>query len=496
MKDETKRDPDGMEDIGSLAGFFAPSWARDDNQSSAVKLVSQRGEPSRYAPARDGRDGRRFPGRDGGKRDGEAPKGQRRDGDFRRKNQLPPKEAKPRESVSREEPLDLSVRFLPAGAALDAIIHRVKHSHMAFPFKDIVNLFRKDDASLSVRIENAENAPPGRMLFQCSKCMMPALSARELEAHVLECHFSDHFTSKVVEEDPPKGNFTCVARYAPSGELIAPPNHHSYSRRVDELSKKHGLSRERFESGIETVRDPALVEIWRDEARKTVRYFIKDGDETAGLSRADAELRFTREILPGYVQSLTRVVCPATILKNMPNRRLASFLNAEFAKDSDQKFKGSLFRALHAAFHRHDLHFFRINNDQGQEFVAAKAPVALGDVNLVPEMEAVLSYVKEHPCVSEKALVAEFAPEGDEAKAKEIHSHIRFLSEKGAIVEFFNRTFSPAAAHPVFKPQQKKQKQEGKDAAPQEAAGEARKEDVPDDISSDQAKGEENEKNN
>ena len=59
-----------------------------------------------------------------------------------------------------------------------------------------------------------------------------------------------------------------------TGKLLAPPNHHSYNRRIEEMLRTPecaGLSEAEYRARIELVRDPEAVEQWRQEAtRRTV----------------------------------------------------------------------------------------------------------------------------------------------------------------------------------------------------------------------------------
>ncbi|MBR3086031.1 MAG: hypothetical protein IKH04_06475, partial [Kiritimatiellae bacterium] len=380
-------------------------------------------------------------------------------------------------------PLALAVRFLPEGKALDSIIRRIQTTRRAYPFREIVKLFQKDDASLAVRIEADKAADPSARIWQCRACSLPALDAAELEAHILEKHLGDHFEERVVEGEAPAGNFPCVARCGLTGELLGPPNHHSYAARIQQMLRERfpGMGESEYRSHIEMVRDPEAIEQWRENAKKQTLYFRKaepaagsagktddrKGPETPenqesqpeapapeapakGLTRQEAESLFRSEILPSLMNSASHVVCQAKSLKNMPNRRLASFLSGEFAKDEDLRSQGSLSRAVHAAFHHRGLKFFRAMDDRGQEFVTAVAPVKFEAENATAEISALISYTGDNPCCQAKAMVEELAGDGGEEAVKRMAASLRWLIERGHIVEFYNGALSIAAAHPQF----------------------------------------------
>jgi len=266
------------------------------------------------------------------------------------------------------------------------------------------------------------------------------------------------------------------------------------------------------------VRDPEVVEQWREQCKH--RRVFRRKPETAdkqkaedataadssaeaapaeeqkpaapALERHEAELVFRREIMPGLIGAASHVVCPATSLKDLPNRRLASVLNAAFAEETDpgRRFNhrpqaegapqqsrmqrnGTLFAAVHAAFHHRGLYFFRAGDERGQEFVMASQPVPLDVDHATPELRQISQYVFEHPSCPPKYLVDELNPENDEEKTKRLISQVKWLVEKGHLVEFFNGFLSPPAPHPIFKQNLPKQKKPAAPTAPEAAAAAA-----------------------
>lgn len=494
--DENKTPNNGGSELGDLSGFFAPSWAQE---SGTVRLVNasqgrdnrtdRHGKPPRHDDRTQRQDRPRR--HDDGRRsnDERADNGnKRRDfgekktrGDFVR----PHGEAR----RAHEPKIDFSIRFLPEGKALDAIIRRVQSSHKAYPFRDIVRLFQKDDASLSVRIEANRETDKGAKVYQCKLCQTPFVTEDELREHLFTKHLTDFFTIEVVEGEAPAGNFNCVAKSTLSGELLGPPNHHSYSRRVQEVlhDRYPNMSKEEFLRNVEIVRDAETIEAWREEAKKRTLFFRKDDEKKdgadatqegevaeepkkVGIERFEAEAIFRRDILPGLIVANPHIVVPATSLKDLPNRRLASFLSNEFAKDAELRSQGSLSRAIHAAFHHWKLHFFKANDDHGQEFVIFSQPVKLDVSNVTEEIRSIVSFVTENPSMPQKALLDFLNPEGDEELQKKILSSLRWLIEKGHIVEYFNGFLSPAASHPVFRLTPKKVKKTPVKAAEQAVA--------------------------
>ncbi len=428
------------------------------------------GAPNRGGPRPDFR---RSDDRRGGDRRPDDRRGDDRRSDYRpAREELPP-------------PLPLDIRILPDQKALGAVIRRIQTTHRAYPLRDIARLFLDNPAAHQFRIEplKGENVP----LFQCRVCGLPALSEEEVRAHVLAVHLEDFFEVSDIETDPPAGNFVCVARCGLSGELLGPPNHHSFNARVQEMLRTRyaSMSEVEYRSRVVMVREPEAVNQWRESCRKKKVYRRKqpqsaevDRQEGAGeaqpsagaaaagdtpaaaaapdvvaspaLERQAAELQFMREILPTQIMAVKHLVAPATAARQTPSRRLEFALRE--AMNREEKFPASLFFALRGAFRHRTLHLFRANHERGLDFVVVHAPVPLDATHVVAELRDVLDYINEHPGCTRQELL-DTVSAGDVVRAARLITQLNTLVEKAHVIEFFNGVLAPPAEHPVFKPQ-------------------------------------------
>ncbi|NLF22624.1 MAG: hypothetical protein GX590_05620, partial [Lentisphaerae bacterium] len=392
-------------------------------------------------------------------------------------------------------PLPLDVRFLPEQKALGTIIRRILATRRAYPIRDIVKLFQNSDEGLLVRIEATGQAGPDFMLYQCRVCGMPALSEEEVRDHLLRRHLGDFYDVEEVDGEPPSGSFPCVARCGLSGELLGPPNHHSFGLRVAEMLRDRypQMTEEEYRGRVEMVRDPEVVEAWREASRRKRLYRRKTnaaaataaggGEPAAGpaanpeaasdtgmapataaepdatpvpesaatpIEQAAAELQFNREIVPQQIGGARQVVCPAVSLKNLPNRRLAALLSARFNEETQRH--GTLFFAVHGAFRHRKLHFFRAGDARGPEFVMGVKPAPMDTTHMVARLRDILAFVTANPSCTPQALSDALAPGGDEAAQAELATQIQWLVEKGHLIEFFNGMLSMPAEFPVFRP--------------------------------------------
>ena len=299
-----------------LEGFtLAPDWAKKsaDEQSSKFSAYSgdDEGDPRRGRGGGKSRfdrgwqdHGGRFVkgGRDDRRSIGSRPPRQDRDGErggFSRSAPAPrPAEGFDRHPPRRDDPhegqgdqrrprhddrrpplpeLPFDVRFLPEQKALSLIARKVQAGHRAIPLRNLVQLFFENPESADVRLEfNSENKE--KRFHQCKTCGWFATTEPEARAHLMSAHFGDYFDSEEQDIEPPSGNFTSVARCGFTGKLLAPPNHHSYNIKIQQMLRTEcaGKSEDEYRARIELLNDPEMVERWRKENSKQIVYFLKE----------------------------------------------------------------------------------------------------------------------------------------------------------------------------------------------------------------------------
>lgn len=514
MSENEEAKPEGQDNGGIVLDLnFAPSWARTSPEETIQRFQNERfsddGDSRRGGRdyGRDRRAPREFDGRDRRKPDrrpprrendrgprpagGDMPRPESRaavadlrvphaEGGFRpvRGGDYPPRSdfrGPPRQERPEVPALPLEIRVLPEQKALGAVIRRIQTSHRAFPLRDIAWLFLDNPASCLVRVEPLKDQQVP--LFQCKVCGMPALSEEEIRLHLVNRHMDDFFDVEEVTCEPPSGAFVCVARCGMSGELLGPPNHHSFNGKVQEMLRTRyaTLSEEAYRARIETVRDPEAIEKWRQQCTKKKIYRRKGAAPTVAdpvdaenaaephanaeadaepapkapaMERDIAELVFLREILPGQVANVRHLVCTAAVGMQTSSRPLFFALKDTLLRE--RRFPASLFFALRGAFRHRKLHLFRVNDPKGQDFVMLKTPASLDPSHTVQALRDVLTYVNEHPACTKAEMVAAIAC-GDEEKVKETLVQLVWLVERGHVVEYYNDVLSGPLEYPAFR---------------------------------------------
>ena len=335
---------------------------------------------------------------------------------------------------------------------------------------------------------------------------MPALSEEEIRKHLIAHHMEEFFDVEEVDCDPPSGSFVCVARCGLSGELLGPPNHHSYKARIHEMLRTRypNLSEEEYCGRIETVRDPEVIEQWRQMCTKKKIYRRKVATpetvpaevpapaaegETAPepvpaeepiqqppMEREVAEIVFTQEILPTLLDQVKHLVCPASVALQTPSQPLMYQMKDVLFKE--RRFPTWLFFALRGAFRHRKLNLFRANDPKGPDFVMLRTPAVLDPEHAVKELKDVLAYVTEHPGCTKSEMLAALQPDGDETKMRELLVQLAWLTEKGHVIHYYNDVLSAPMDYPPFHflPSEKAARKDGQKKNPMmEAVNEEKK---------------------
>ena len=179
---------------------------------------------------------------------------------------------------SEHPPLPIEIRVLPEQKALGGVIRRIQSSHRAFPLRDIAWLFLDKPASCLIRLAQQKDNPIP--LYQCKVCGIPALTEEEIQNHLVNRHLDEFFDVEEIECEPPSGQFVCVMRCGITGELLGPPNHHSYNTKVHEMlrTKFPNMPEESYRRKIESVREADLIEEWRQSCTKKNIYRRKTAE--------------------------------------------------------------------------------------------------------------------------------------------------------------------------------------------------------------------------
>ncbi len=402
---------------------FVPQWARKPpGESHYARKEYSDGERSRHD------------------RSGPKRRDSRRDDRTRR----PRRESSERRELARvqREPireLPVAVSFLPEQKRLASLVRQIHHSRRAYPLMDLANLLIHDSEGYLVKVE-VNKGVEGFELFQCRQCKAAASSEELMRQHVLSHHLTDFYTREEIEAEPPSGNFPGVARCTKTGILLGPPNHHSYTEKLNELhqSRFPHLTLDEYKQYVEVVKDEELVERWREESRKQILYRDKADPDAEPMDQRKAEVAFARKV-PELYEPVHRAIIPAKVAQKLDDRDLVHAIHRVWSKES--RFPLTMSFSMRAAFRHMHLHLFKAGK---VNFVTHIKPHPIDPSATVENIAEVLLFLKEHPGSTRKHVLEVLHPSLDPAseEAKEALKPLSWLIERGHIIEFFNGTLA------------------------------------------------------
>jgi hypothetical protein len=308
---------EGGLDLNALSQLdFGPNWAtgrKSAPPSNKGKSFSgDRGQRPSPAKGKGGRpDRREGRGRPPFKGSSERPADSRHRGDGPRRSDLRHVPAKPPQADFK--PI-VEVNFYPQDEAFDALVARLRTNHRTYELFELVRLILAKPERMVVAVAalpETKGSENRNHLFYSVPDNLPFLDEEAAVEHVM-AHFMDRFFAvETIEVEPPKGNFVVIQRCGVTGELLGPPNYHRYAGFVQEHFSKciHGMSFERFQSKIETVKDPEAVTAWIDKMKQGFRY-------AEILPEQKSAEESTAEVADGDVAEPATDVAKAVILED------------------------------------------------------------------------------------------------------------------------------------------------------------------------------------
>jgi hypothetical protein len=227
-----------------------------------------------------------------------------------------------------------------------------------------------------------------------------------------------------------------------SGTLLGPTNHHSYQPQLRSLYEQRFSRRMSFtdyQRQIEIVSDTALVERWKEEARKVTTYTtLRAENPVTFSSAAEAERHFRSHYLPGLIHSVDEVTVGGTHSRSLPHRILNRAIEEAWARET--RSPSNMMQELASRFRQNGLHVFRhrrgmlfVSPIRGHAFVHEQAGVS-------PSVNAILEAFSGNAAISRKQLfeklIGDSASEHAEARSLALASDLRWLINEGYVIEF------------------------------------------------------------
>lgn len=299
-----------------------------------------------------------------------------------------------------------------------------------------------------VKLELRDRSGAGDLrLFQCKDTKVVFSRLEDLQSYAVRTLLGQYYDTEQVQLEAPTGNYVCVGRCRLSGVLLGPPNHHAYNEKLMELYRTRfsHLSMDAYRQQIEMVRDAAAIEQWKEESRQQVMYKLKNDPQAPLVKRAEAEANFLANIWPKSYQAGQRFIMPAEGIRGMEDNDLKQLIHDAWMRENRFPLKLSL--ALRPAFRRMRLHMFKAG--RGETYITTVAPKPLDPAHAIESIRQIIQLLEEHPGWTPQQLAAHLCPDKaiDSPEVIQALSPMRWLIEKGHVIEFFNGTLSVPASN-------------------------------------------------
>jgi hypothetical protein len=335
------------------------------------------------------------------------------------------------------------VEVLPEPMIAQSIAKQVKLSGRACGVFRLAKMFLEHVDRLRIRVTALDE---GAVLYQIGDGVVSFDSAA-VERGAFQRFRNDFYVTETVQGEPPKGNYTSIARERFSGALLGPSSHHGYQVALRKLYEERFSRRMDFRDflrNIEMVNDPAVVEQWKQQASSStvIKTKVAEGEEPVVFKdEYEAEQHFKQHHLPGLIKSGPVMEMTGAATNWFPDRNVA--FNVRDAIDREHKFPGQMVNALRPIFSEAGLHHFKWKKKI--LYVSAIRPQRhAADQSFSEGMGAILTTVSEHPGIKRPDLAARLlaglAPDSPEATVKKesLAADLHYLIHVGHVVEFQN----------------------------------------------------------
>src|SRR5213593_1596368 len=350
--------------------------------------------------------------------------------------------AKHRPSPNRDAPVmrtpPVTIRFLPYLPAFENVVAQIQSGSVAYSLLALARLFLEKPVGYEVCLTAKEESP----IYQLGNNGAVSVDREFLERNGFRFAQRDFYQVDVVETDPVKGNFSNVARCRLSGTLLGPTNHHNYQPQLRSLYDQRFSRRMTFadyERQIEIVGDAALIDRWKEEARKVTTYnTVREKTPVTFSSPVEAERHFRSNYMPGLIRSMNEVTIGGASSRRLPDRTLNRVIEEAWARET--RSPSNMMQELAGRFRENGLQVFRhrrgmlfVSPIRVRAFVHEQAGVSLS-------VNAILQALAGTPGINRKQLseklIGDGAMEDAEPRRLALASDLRWLINEGYVIEF------------------------------------------------------------
>ena len=332
---------------------------------------------------------------------------------------------------------EISIRFLPRQSIFESVVAQIKSASVAYSLFTLARLFLEKPGRYEVCLRATGEAP----IYQLGDGVV-SIDREFLDRNAFRFAQHDFYQIDVAETEPIKGNFSNVARCRLSGKLLGPTNYHTYQPQLRSLYEQRfsrRMSFAEYQRQVEIVSDPALVERWKDEARKVTTYTTLRQENSVTLSSVvETERHFRFNYLPGLIRGLEHVTIGGSLSRSLQDRLLNRAIEQAWVREA--RSPSNMMQELATRFRQNELHIFR--HRRGMLFVSPVRVRAFvhEQAGVAQSVNSLLAAVSAGAGISRKQLFQKLtgngATEDAESRRLALASDLRWLINEGHVIEF------------------------------------------------------------
>lgn len=301
-------------------------------------------------------------------------------------------------------PPAFKLEFLPEPAAAEYISKQIRQSARAYPLFGTARMFLEKPERHQVRVISTEAGKPLYQLENGPICFDKGL----VERSAFRLCKDRFYREESREIEPPKGNYTSVARCRSTGALLGPTSHHAYPVAIRKLYEERFSRRMSFgqfqREEIEILSGEQAVADWKAQASKVTVFFTTTETEPLEFKTLqEVEAHFQKTYLPGLIRTGNNLVCSGRAAREFPERFLSQAVREAFEKEL--AYPGAIVHGLRHQFTDQNLHVFK--HRKRVLYVSAIRPTpATTSYEFAEGPATLLTSIKEHPRISKRDLAA------------------------------------------------------------------------------------------
>ncbi|MEI6870885.1 MAG: hypothetical protein WCL08_01250 [Verrucomicrobiota bacterium] len=345
-------------------------------------------------------------------------------------------------SGSEVLPAQVRLQFLPEPVAAENIAKQIRQSGRAYPLFGTARMFLEKPERHVVRVTSSDAAHP---LHQLEDGPV-AFDATILERGSFRALWDRFYREEVVETEPPKGNYSSVARSRTTGQILGPTSYHGYQVALRKLYEERFSRRMSFldfqREEIELISGEQAVADWKAQASRQIVYHTKDETNPIQFKTLEeTEAHFRKACLATLRKTAVTLSCSGRSSRELPERGLVNAARDAFEREL--AYPAGMVHGLRSFFDAQGLQVFK--HKKRVLYVSAIRPKRAVVGGFADGPATLLRLVEATPRITKRDLAVKFLGVADAeqlespefaARKNQLAADLYYLIHAGHVIEF------------------------------------------------------------